>query len=604
VSGRGWAGLAGALVSLSAGVGALGAGRWGAHRSERDAAIHAAQAAAASLALITQAGPDRTDYDLGRLLVRSRGLAALPGWSDVRVYHGTAPLVHATGTPLSAGSFAELQRRERVRPFGDAMLVPLKDKDDWDVVGAVAMPVHDDEPVGWRPSAAGLLALLGVLGALAGGGAPRAKLALMLAAVAVGVVGYRRVTAGARAATDRRLALTRVVLEDAAARFPRLRASDAAERFTPLAAGARLVVETDTGVAGVRRAVIDGVPQASTRVRLGRGWLALRVLPYEATVGGWLVVTIGCGLLGVLGALIVAWMARAAARPRALRETLAAWGFLAPATLHLALFSFGPILFAVYLSLHRWSPIEPFKPYVGLRNFAALARDPLVWLSLRNTLLYTLHVPVAMAIALGVALVLQHRSRVARVARTVFFLPYVSSVVAVALVWQWMYHPDFGVLNYLGSLVGMPPVDWLGDPRIALIAVMIVSIWIQVGYQMVVFLAGLQAIPREYLDAARVDGATAWQRFWRVTFPLLKPVTLFVAVTGVITSFQVFTLVYVLTDGGPLHATDLIVYHIYQMAWEFLQFGGASALSLVLFGLLFGATWLQFRLLGKRVEYA
>jgi ABC-type sugar transport system permease subunit len=364
------------------------------------------------------------------------------------------------------------------------------------------------------------------------------------------------------------------------------------------------VVETDTGVAGVRRAVIDGVPQASTRVRLGRGWLALRVLPYEATVGGWLVVTIGCGLLGVLGALIVAWMARAAARPRALRETLAAWGFLAPATLHLALFSFGPILFAVYLSLHRWSPIEPFKPYVGLRNFAALARDPLVWLSLRNTLLYTLHVPVAMAIALGVALVLQHRSRVARVARTVFFLPYVSSVVAVALVWQWMYHPDFGVLNYLGSLVGMPPVDWLGDPRIALIAVMIVSIWIQVGYQMVVFLAGLQAIPREYLDAARVDGATAWQRFWRVTFPLLKPVTLFVAVTGVITSFQVFTLVYVLTDGGPLHATDLIVYHIYQMAWEFLQFGGASALSLVLFGLLFGATWLQFRLLGKRVEYA
>jgi multiple sugar transport system permease protein len=603
VSGRGWARLAGALVTVAAGVGALGAGRWAARRAERDTATRVAQAAAAYLALITRAGPS-ADYDLDRLLVRARGLAALPGWSVVRVYHGTAPLVHATGTPLSAGLFADLQRRETVRPLGDAMLVPLKDKDDWDVVGAVAMPVFDDEPLAWRPAAVALLVLLGGLGGLVGGGARGARFALVLVAVAVGLAGYRRASAAARGATDRRLALTRVVMEDAAARFPRLRASDAAARFAPLAAGARLVVETDTGVAGVRRERAGGMPWAATRVRLGRGWLALRVLPQEATIGGWLVVTVGCGLLGTLGAMIVAWMARAAARPRALRETLAAWSFLAPATLHLALFSFGPILFAIYLSVHRWSPIDPFKPYVGLGHFVALARDPLVWLSLRNTLLYSLHVPVAMAIALGVALVLQHRSRAARVARTVFFLPYVSSVVAIALVWQWMYHPDFGLLNYLGSWVGLAPVDWLGNPKVALLAVMLVSIWIQVGYQMVVYLAGLQAIPREYLDAARVDGASAWQRFWRVTFPLLRPVTLFVLVTGVITSFQVFTLVYVLTDGGPLHATDLIVYHIYQMAWEFLQFGGASALSLVLFVLLLGATWLQFRLLGKRVEYA
>jgi multiple sugar transport system permease protein len=133
---------------------------------------------------------------------------------------------------------------------------------------------------------------------------------------------------------------------------------------------------------------------------------------------------------------------------------------------------------------------------------------------------------------------------------------------------------------------------------------MVVSIWVQVGYQMIVFLAGLQGIPQDYLDAARVDGASPWQRFWRVTFPLLRPVTLFVLVTGVITSFQVFTLIYVLTDGGPLHATDVLVYRIYQMAWEFLQFGNASALALMLFALLFGATWLQLRLLGKRVDYA
>jgi multiple sugar transport system permease protein len=383
-----------------------------------------------------------------------------------------------------------------------------------------------------------------------------------------------------------------------------MRPEAALTELAPLAASAALVEAVDGGQPGIRRDVHDGVPRALTRVRLARGWLSLQLLPLEATVGGWAVATVGCGLLAVLGALLAAWVGRAAMRPRALRETLAAWSFLAPATLHLAVFSVAPILFACYLALHRWSPIEPFKPFVGLANFAALARDPLVWVSLRNTLLYTLHVPVAMAIALGVALVLQRRSRATRVARTIFFLPYVSSVVAVALVWQWMYHPDFGVLNYLTARLGFSPVDWLGNPHTALIAVMIVSIWIQVGYQMVVFLAGLQAIPREYLDAARVDGASAWQRFWRVTFPLLKPVTLFVLVTGIITSFQVFTLVYVLTDGGPLHATDVIVYHIYQMAWEFLQFGGASALSLVLTVLLLGATWVQFRLLGRRVEYA
>lgn len=599
-----WAALGGALAAVAAGLGTLAIGGWGAQRAQRASAGHTAEAAATYLSHITRAGPGGQDYDLARLLVRARGLAALPGWSDVRVFHGTAPLVRPIGSPLGAGLFAELQRRENIRRLDGAMLVPLKDKDGWDVVGAVAVPMHDDEPIGWRPTALGLLLLVGMLGGLVGRGVRRAAGPLLLAAAATGVLGYRRVTDGARAATDRQLASTRVLMEDVAARSPRMRPETALTELAPLAAGAALATEPDSGRPGIRREMRDGVPSAVTRVRFGRGWLSLRVLPEEAGVGGWAFATIGCGLLGVLGALVAGWVGRAALRPRALRETLAAWGFLAPATLHLAVFSIGPILFACYLALHRWSPIEPFRPFVGLANFTALARDPLVWISLRNTLLYTLHVPVAMAIALGVALVLQHRSRATRLARTVFFLPYVSSVVAVALVWQWMYHPDFGVLNYLLSRVGFAPVDWLGNPRTALVAVMIVSIWIQVGYQMVVFLAGLQAIPREYLDAARVDGASAWQRFWRVTFPLLRPVTLFVLVTGVITSFQVFTLIYVLTDGGPLHATDVIVYHIYQMAWEFLQFGGASALSLVLSVLLLGATWLQFRLLGRRVEYA
>src|SRR6266480_4491146 len=151
-----------------------------------------------------------------------------------------------------------------------------------------------------------------------------------------------------------------------------------------------------------------------------------------------------------------------------------------------------------------------------------------------------------------------------------------------------MYHPDFGLINHLLTRAGLGPVNWLGDPKTALVAVMLVSVWMQLGYQLTVFLAGLRAIPQSYLDAARVDGANAWQRFWRVTFPLLSPVTLFVLVTG----------------GGPLGATDVIVSRIYRTAWEQLQFGEASALALLLFAMLFGVTWAQVKLLDRRVEHA
>ncbi len=598
--------LAGALAAGAAGLAALSAGHWAAQRVARDWATRAAQSAAAYLALVTPTAPGATSYDLARLLAQARGLATLPGWAGaVEVFHGTAPLVRAMAVPLDAAAFAVLREREVVQALGDARLVPLKDKDDWDVVGAVAVRGGEATPSllnGWTLA---LLVGLVVTGALAADRRRRRRVIVVLglAAVLVGVAGYRVVVTGARAATDRWLVRTRVLLTDVGGRVPSRHTAAAAARLVRQVRGAELAVG-DSGDTGVRRAVAAGGPRATTRVRMAGGrWLVLSVLPGEATVGGWLPVTLGLAALGVLGVLVVAWIARARARPRALRETLTAWGFLAPATLHLAIFSFGPMLFAGYLALHRWSPLEPVKPFVGLGNFADLARDPLVWISLRNTLLYTLHVPVAMAVALAVALVLQRRSGAARVARTIFFLPYVSSLVAVALVWQWIYHADFGLLNYLGALIGLPPVDWLGNPRTALVAVMIVSIWVQVGYQMIVFLAGLHGIPQDYLDAARVDGANRWQRFWCVTFPLLRPVTLFVLVTGVITSFQVFTLIYVLTDGGPLHATDVLVYRIYQMAWEFLQFGDASALALLLFALLFGATWLQFRLLGRRVDY-
>jgi multiple sugar transport system permease protein len=597
IGGAAVAGLAGFLALLVAAAVA--------QRAEREAAERSAQSAAAYLALVTPNEPHTSIYQLVQLLAQARGLGTLPGWSGaVEVYHGTAPLVHATAPPLSRSVFENLRDREGPRLAAGTVLVPLKDKDGWDVVGGVAVRVHVAEDAllgGW-----GLVLLL--LFAAAGAGAMergrRALLGCAMVALLVGVVAYRRAAGGESDATDRWLERSRVLLSEASSRLPWNGTQAAAARLAPLAPGAALS-PADSGNAEIRREMQGGAPRAVVRVALGPGrWLSLVAIPGELNSAAWLAVTLALAALGPLGVLLLGWYARTRSRPRALRETLAAWGFLAPASVHLAAFSLAPLLFVFYLSVHRWSPTDPVRPFVGLDNFSVVLRDPLVWASLGRTLLFTTQVPVAMAIALIAALLLQRHTGSPTLARAVFLLPYLTSTVAIALLWQWMLHPYAGLFNVLAQRLGWRPIDWLGDPRSALPSLMAISIWVQVGYQTVLFLAGLQAIPEHYLDAARVDGATTWQRFWRVTFPLLRPVTVFVLVTGIIVSFQVFTLVYVLTAGGPLHATDLIVYRIYETAWGAMQFGSASALSLVLFVVLFGVTWVQFRMLRRRVEYA
>lgn len=574
------------------------------HRAEIATAERSAKSAAAYLALVTPTESHSTSYQLVQLLAQARGIGTLPGWAGVvEVYAGNATLVHATAQPLPQATLDELRERDVPLLSGGEVVVPLKDRDGWDGVGAVAVRVVSTDEAILGDWGLVLVIVLAAAGAAVPSVGRPALVACVLGAVLVGSAAYARVVAGEAAATDRWLARTRLLLGEASSRLYWTGAASTAQRLAPLARGADIL--TDSSSTEIQRTVVNGIPRAQVMATLGPGrWLTLSMLPGETNAGGWLVVTLALALLGPVGVWLLEWLARARMHPRSFHEILTAWGFLAPATLHLAAFSFAPMVFALYLSFHRWNPIEAAQPYVGLDNFVALARDPLVWVSVRNTLLYTLHVPVAMAIALTIALLLRRSTKGALLGRLVFILPYASSVVAVALVWQWLYHPEFGVFNWVAGALGWQPVDWLGNPRTALLAVMIVSVWLQVGYQMVLFLAGLQAIPRDYVDAARVDGANAWQRFWRVTFPLLRPVTLFVLVTGIITSFQVFTLVYILTGGGPLHATDVIVLRVYRMAWELLQFGGASALSLVLFVLLFVATWIQFRLLGRRVEYA
>ena len=285
------------------------------------------------------------------------------------------------------------------------------------------------------------------------------------------------------------------------------------------------------------------------------------------------------------------------------RITRNAFTFLAPSFVHLIVFIFTPIAFAAYLSVHRWDIIVSDQPFIGLDNFKEMLSDPTFWNAFKNTFIYSLNVPLGMIISLSVALMMHKRMKGVGFLRTLYFLPSVTSFVAIALVWMWIYHPSFGAANFFLNLVGLPPLQWLNSAQTAMISIIIFSVWLGLGYQMVIFLAGLQGIPDELYEAALIDGASGWKRFWRITLPLLKPTTFFILVTSLIGSFQVFTSVYVMTGGGPVRSTDVVVYHIYQAAWEQLRMGYASAMSWVLFIIIMIATWVQFKLMGREVEY-
>jgi len=307
------------------------------------------------------------------------------------------------------------------------------------------------------------------------------------------------------------------------------------------------------------------------------------------------------GLIGLIAAACCLSFAGLTDHPREFRRNCVAWSFLAPSIFHLLIFTLGPLALAAWLSLHRWSLLDATRPFVGLANYVHLLRDGAFWNAIRNTTVFTLHVPVSMALALGLALVVHRRVRGIVFLRATLFLPTITSLVAIAMVWQWMLHDEYGLVNWLLTAAGFSPVRWLSSPSTALLSIMIMAVWMVVGYQMILFQAGLATIPQELYDAARIDGAGPWRRFIHVTLPGLRHTLFFVLVTSVIGSFQVFGAVYVMTEGGPLRSTDVVVYHIYQEAWEFLRFGDAAAMSWILFGMIFFVTWLQFRTLERRV---
>jgi multiple sugar transport system permease protein len=613
-SGFRWTGAVGILVATVA-IGGMISSYRAALQHERQAAdLGSAMAIAGYLSLVTPVEPNSSDYQLAGLLSASHTLArTVQRTAGLQIAWRNAPLLEdSIGlTPLEPDVVLLLSEgygTARVeREVGVISIAPLFDRDQWNTLGWVAS-WGSVKPT--RPSPATLAVALVLLVAivmaihLARPGEPArhrwasagiAVLAMLLLAFRLG----SEIEKTAARATDDVLLRSKQLAERAAT-IPRVPESQLAR----IAPGLRVrLLAGQSPENDVRRLDVNGEPVARIRVALRSGEiLEVSTIPREARLAGtWGVLLCWVALQG-LGLGFAAWGGTAQAQPRSFRETITAWGFIGPAMLHLAVFAFAPLLFAAWLSLHRWGLVEPVRPFVGLANFEETLGDSRFWHSLGVTALYSLYVPATMVLALLTALALDRSGFRIRLARTVLFLPFVSSVVAVALVWQWMYQADFGLINNLLGKLGLVGPDWLGDPRFALLSVIILSIWVHLGYQMVIFLAGLQGIPQVYHDAARVDGAGAWQRFRRITLPLLRPTILFVLVTGIISSFQVFTYVSVMTEGGPLHATEVVVYRIYQEAWEFLRFGTASAMSLVLLVILLLATWIQFRWLGRKVE--
>jgi ABC-type sugar transport system permease subunit len=271
----------------------------------------------------------------------------------------------------------------------------------------------------------------------------------------------------------------------------------------------------------------------------------------------------------------------------------------------IALFSLLPIGIVIWLSLHRYNQLAPTAPWIGLRNYEfAFQTDPFFRNALGNTLKYAIvAVPVNIVLSLPIALGLNQIDRFRAVFRTAFFMPVVASAVAVSLLWTTIYDPQAGWLNAFLNQVGLSARPWLADPDLAIWAVLAAAVWQDLGYNILVFLAGLQGIPDDFYDAAKVDGAGPWQRFRGITLPLLQRTTVFVLVLTMISYLQEFTHIQVMTDGGPIRSSETLVLYTYAKGFEDLQMGYASAMSIVLMGIILLITLVQLRLLRSRWEY-
>ncbi|MEU4364480.1 sugar ABC transporter permease [Promicromonospora sp. NPDC023987] len=276
--------------------------------------------------------------------------------------------------------------------------------------------------------------------------------------------------------------------------------------------------------------------------------------------------------------------------PRRVRDGLTGWGFVAPATLIVLGLSIFPAVWAFLLSLQDWNGFSTPEA-VGFDNYREMAADPDLGGAALHTLLYTaLFVPASVLLGLGLAVALNRRIVLVGLYRTLIFLPFVVSAAATGILTTYLFNPQFGLVNNVLRAIGLPPQGWLEDPNQAMVVLAIMSLWGQAAFTTVIYLAALQDIPAELTEAARVDGANRWQSFWHVTFPQLAPVTVFVSIWQTIQAIQLFDLVYTTTRGGPLGATETIVYYLWTSAFKDLEFGYASAVAYGLFAVTLAIT--------------
>ena len=275
-----------------------------------------------------------------------------------------------------------------------------------------------------------------------------------------------------------------------------------------------------------------------------------------------------------------------------------------PVLIAFLLFNLYPMALGLYLSFTDWDILRP-PAFVGPKNWGTLLTDELLWRAVGQTLYYAVaSVAGTTALSLGLALALNQRLRSIGLYRSFFFLPAVTSVIAIAAVWRWLYNSEYGLINALLELAGFHPLNWLGDSSLAMPAVILMSVWRSAGFNTVLFLAGLQGVPTEYYEAAQIDGASAWSRLRHITVPLVSPTTFFVVVNGLIGSWQVFDQVYILTRGGPHLSTVTVVYLIYSNGFEWYKTGYAAAMAYGLFLIILLFTAVQFLLQRRWVFYS
>ena len=287
-------------------------------------------------------------------------------------------------------------------------------------------------------------------------------------------------------------------------------------------------------------------------------------------------------------------------------EYKCAWFMIAPTMIGLIVLNIIPIFQTLYLSFFKSGAFGKGNIFVGLENYQKLVSDEQVWCAVRNTLVYTLGVvPITVALALFIAVLLNGKLKGKGIFRTIYFIPMVAAPAAVTMVWKWLYNKDYGLINYFLQSIGVSKVNWIDDPHIAMISIIIIGVWSTVGYSMVLLLAGLQEIPKDYYEASNIDGAKPWTQFFYITLPLISPTLFFVLVTSIITAMQVFDVIYMMIDvtSPSYNATVSLVYLFYNNSFKYSNKGYGSAIIMLLLAIIMIITVIQNKLQDKWVNY-